>query len=218
MDSRSGVSDFSMERILSPQFGHKTSVMEFPPGDCLQRIQGGFSLDSGNIRPPAPVLVPVPVPVSSCLQYRGMSFGEALYPCGAGFHHTDFSIYPNLQQTAHVHFSSSQDSAGTEQFASHHGYHQAGMLAQSRQKARMRTVFTDSQTKRLEALFELTEYPAVEARAEVARSTGLSEETVRVWFKNRRARRKRQRSGSKVKSPSSPTRAGAETKFFTSFL
>lgn len=44
----------------------------------------------------------------------------------------------------------------------------------------MRTVFTDSQTKQLEALFELTDYPAVEVRAELARSTGLSEETVRV--------------------------------------
>lgn len=44
----------------------------------------------------------------------------------------------------------------------------------------MRTVFTDGQTKRLEALFGLTDYPTVEARADVARSTGLSEETVRV--------------------------------------
>lgn len=64
--------------------------------------------------------------------------------------------------------------------AGYHGYHQAGISAQSRQKARMRTVFTDGQTKQLEALFELTDYPAVQARAEVARSTGLSEETVRV--------------------------------------
>lgn len=66
--------------------------------------------------------------------------------------------------------------------AGYHGYHQAVVSAQPhlRQKSRMRTVFTDSQTKRLETLFELTDYPAAEARAEVARSTGLSEETVRV--------------------------------------
>lgn len=51
---------------------------------------------------------------------------------------------------------------------------------QPRQKARMRTVFTDAQTKQLEALFELTDYPTVEARAGVARSTGLGEETIRV--------------------------------------
>ncbi|XP_059188057.1 dharma [Centropristis striata] len=82
----------------------------------------------------------------------------------------------------------------------------------------MRTVFTDTQTKRLEALFELTDYPPVEARAEAARSTGLSEETVRVWFKNRRARRKRQRSGSKVKSQSPSPSTAAEKNLFTSYL
>lgn len=48
------------------------------------------------------------------------------------------------------------------------------------QKFRVRTVFTDSQIKQLEALFEITEYPAAETRAELARRTGLSEETVRV--------------------------------------
>lgn len=68
----------------------------------------------------------------------------------------------------------------------YHGYQQAEVCsqAQQRQRARMRTVFTDSQVKQLEALFELTDYPAVEARAEVARSTGLSEETVRVSAQN----------------------------------
>lgn len=39
-----------------------------------------------------------------------------------------------------------------------------------------------------------------------------------VWFKNRRARRKRQRSGSKVSSPSRPGSVWAERKLFTPFL
>ncbi|XP_067451938.1 dharma [Thunnus thynnus] len=207
----SRVSDFSIQRILSPQFGHKPPVMEFPPDGYLHGIPGGFSLDSRNLRPPAPQ-----VPVPDCLQYRGMSFGDAFYQYGAGFHHTDCSIYPNSGVYMHL----SPDSADPQSLAGHHGYHPTGLTAQSqqRQKARMRTVFTDSQTKQLEALFELTDYPAVEARAEVARSTGLNEETVRVWFKNRRARRKRQRSGSKVKSPSPSPTAGADKKFFTAFL
>ncbi|XP_042342818.1 dharma [Plectropomus leopardus] len=213
------MTDFSIERILSPQLGHKQpQLRDCPPGGCSHRIPAGFSLDSGNVGPPAPVLVPVPVP--GCLQYRGMSFGEAFYPLGAGFHHSDFSsFYPNLQQSAHLRFSG-QDSADAQQVAGYHGYHHAGLPAQpqSRQKARMRTVFTDTQTKRLEALFELNQYPAVEARAEVARSTGLSEETVRVWFKNRRARTKRQRSGSKVKSPSPPPTEPADKKFLSSIL
>ncbi|XP_070685407.1 dharma [Pempheris klunzingeri] len=207
------VSDFSIERIL----GHKPEVMEVTPDGYLRGIPGGFSLDSGSLRDPAPLPVPVPVPVpAGCLQYRGMHFGEApFYP--HGFHPDFSSVYPN--SGVYVHFSS-QDPADAQSLAGYHGYHQAGVSAQSqlRQKSRMRTVFTDSQTKRLEALFELTDYPAVEARAEVARSTGLSEETVRVWFKNRRARRKRQRSGSKVKSPSPQRGAGAEKMLFTSFL
>lgn len=48
----------------------------------------------------------------------------------------------------------------------------------------MRTVFTDAQVKQLEALFDLTDYPPAEARAELARSSGLSEETVRVRLRD----------------------------------
>uniref|UniRef100_A0AAQ4P1P2 Dharma n=1 Tax=Gasterosteus aculeatus aculeatus TaxID=481459 RepID=A0AAQ4P1P2_GASAC len=190
-------SDFSIERILSPQLGPKPPVMEFSPDGPLQEIPAGFGGDSGNIWPRAPVQLPG----AYCLQHRGMRFGEDFYPYGAGFHHTHFSsMYPHPGQ-----------------WPGHSGLHRLGGSAQShlRQKARMRTVFTDSQTKRLESLFEITDYPATEARAEVARSTGLSEETVRVWFKNRRARRKR---GSKVKPSSPPRSAGEENKFFTSFL
>ncbi|KAF3693383.1 Homeobox protein goosecoid isoform B [Channa argus] len=200
----SRVSDFSIERILSPQLGHKPQVMEVPPDGYLQGIPGGFSLDFGNLRPPALV------PVSGCLQYRGMSFGEACYPYRTGFHRTDFSgLCPNSGVCLRF---SSNDPADVQPLPGYHGGHQAAVSAQSlhRQKARMRTVFTDGQTKQLEALFELTDYPTAEVRAEVARRTGLNEETVRVWFKNRRARRKR--SSSSVKAPSSPPSAGAEMR------
>ncbi|KAK9517654.1 hypothetical protein VZT92_023003 [Zoarces viviparus] len=84
---------------------------------------------------------------------------------------------------------------------------QVTMSAQSPpyQRARMRTIFTVSQIKQLESLFKVTEYPTTEACTELARSFGLSETPVRVWFQNCRAKRKRRRSGSKVKS-SSPAR------------
>ncbi|KAG7256758.1 hypothetical protein CRUP_025648 [Coryphaenoides rupestris] len=61
------------------------------------------------------------------------------------------------------------------------------------QVSRVRTVFTGSQTAELERLFRCTEYPPAAARAALAQNTRLPEET--VWFKNRRARRKRQRTG-----------------------
>uniref|UniRef100_A0AAY5LA02 Homeobox domain-containing protein n=1 Tax=Esox lucius TaxID=8010 RepID=A0AAY5LA02_ESOLU len=74
-----------------------------------------------------------------------------------------------------------------------------------RNRGRLRTVFTDSQTKELEQLFDITDYPGVEARAELARNASLTEEIVRVWFKNRRARRKKQKSGTKAHSPFTAT-------------
>ncbi len=49
-----------------------------------------------------------------------------------------------------------------------------------RQRSRIRTVFTENQTETLERLFEITDYPSAETRAELAKNTGLSEETVRV--------------------------------------
>lgn len=104
----SRVSDFSIERILSPQLGHKPHVMEVPPDGYLQGIPGGFSLDFGNLRAPAPL--PVPVPVPGCLQYRGVGLGEACYPHGAAFHRADFYANAGLC----VHFSGT-DSAGTFQ-------------------------------------------------------------------------------------------------------
>nr|ACI62769.1 dharma [Carassius auratus] len=70
-------------------------------------------------------------------------------------------------------------------------YHYHQTVAQ-RQRSRIRTVFTDNLTEQLERLFAITDYPSAETRAELSKNTGLSEETVRVWFKNRRARRKRQ--------------------------
>ncbi|KAM3616348.1 uncharacterized protein V6R79_016470 [Siganus canaliculatus] len=218
----------SIERILSPQLGPRPPLLSLlSPDGYLQGLPGGFTLDSGHPRPPVPVQVPVPVP--GCLQYRGLDFGEPFYPCGvylppdsAGQFQLHLEPDPSLgnQLLKLVHLR-----PDSRQVSGFHGYQQGGVpCAQAqllRQKPRMRTVFTDGQTKRLEALFALTDYPAVEARAELARSAGLSEETVRVWFKNRRARRKRQRSGSKVTPPSPPSPpppGGAETRVFASVL
>lgn len=99
------MSDFSIERILSPQLGHKPPVMDFPADEYLQ---GRLNLEAGNLRPPVPVAVAVPL--SGCLQYQSMGFGEVFHPCGAGLHRTDFTgFYPN--SGVFVHFSG-RDSAG----------------------------------------------------------------------------------------------------------
>ncbi|KAM9820384.1 homeobox protein goosecoid-2-like [Neosynchiropus ocellatus] len=73
-----------------------------------------------------------------------------------------------------------------------YGIRDAGGSAQAQHSQRLRTVFTESQTRQLEALFHTDNYPTVEVRTHLATRIGLSVENVRVWFKNRRARRKRQ--------------------------
>ncbi|MEQ2197078.1 hypothetical protein XENOCAPTIV_022525 [Xenoophorus captivus] len=241
----SRMSDFSIERILSPQLGRKQ--LEPVPDGYLWGVQGGFNLKSASSWAPAPVPVmfPVPVPVHCCLQYRGMCFGDGFCPCSPAFHHHHAEISfcshwsPNTAGGSGPPHVSSESVLSENRLlktkyllfffvlipdvsdATQSGYQQPGGPLQCRQKARMRTVFTDSQTKQLEALFELTDYPDLEARTELARTSGLSEETVRVWFKNRRARRKRQRSRSKVRSPCpspSDIAASSERKTYSSFL
>ncbi|KAM6912179.1 homeobox protein goosecoid [Xenentodon cancila] len=71
---------------------------------------------------------------------------------------------------------------------------------QSRRKRRHRTIFTDEQLEALEGLFSQTKYPDVGAREQLARKVHLREEKVEVWFKNRRAKWRRQKRSSSEES------------------
>uniref|UniRef100_A0A2K6V2V7 Rhox homeobox family member 1 n=1 Tax=Saimiri boliviensis boliviensis TaxID=39432 RepID=A0A2K6V2V7_SAIBB len=52
--------------------------------------------------------------------------------------------------------------------------------------------FTPLQVQELENIFEFTQYPDVFLRRELAHAIGVSEEKVRIWFKNKRARYRQQ--------------------------
>ncbi|XP_012331731.2 rhox homeobox family member 1 [Aotus nancymaae] len=52
--------------------------------------------------------------------------------------------------------------------------------------------FTRLQVQELESVFEFTQYPDVPTRRELADAIGVPENKVRVWFKNKRARCRRQ--------------------------
>ena len=62
----------------------------------------------------------------------------------------------------------------------------------AKRRRRHRTVFTDKQLSSLETLFRTTQYPDVATRERLARMLDLDEERVEVWFKNRRAKFRRQ--------------------------
>ncbi|XP_020563647.1 homeobox protein goosecoid-2-like isoform X2 [Oryzias latipes] len=180
MDARA-LSDFSIEHLLSPEVGSRPQVED----TCLE---GPLRPTPGGPCPWAPAPVPMLVPVPVCLQYRGFTM-DRFCPCRAGLHHPNFpGFIPSCALFQHFVQNRAE--------APHHSQEPQ----QPRQKARMRTVFTEAQSRQLEALFQVTDYPTAEARAELSARTGLTEETIRVWFKNRRARRKRQRSASKVRS------------------
>lgn len=88
----SRLSDFSIERILSPQLGHSRAEP--------QQLHGRLAADPGGPRAPPP-------PPPPLLRYRGLSFEE---PCFQYFHHPDFSFYST--SGVHLHLSSQQEAPG----------------------------------------------------------------------------------------------------------
>lgn len=235
---------FSIDSILSGAGSHgckDTALVHaaplpgYPPGDSLCAATEYLGLYSPSVvqqPPPPPPLTPPHPGLAVGASRIGYNYyylpGTPRVPC--------CSAVSNCQpiNTRHCSCLTSGLEGAASAYLSPVGpqvlpYVSLGALSRSelqllnqlhcRRKRRHRTIFTDEQLEALENLFQETKYPDVGTREQLARRVHLREEKVEVWFKNRRAKWRRQKRSSSEESDSQkwiktskPTPAGKDLR------
>ncbi|XP_051875717.1 homeobox protein goosecoid [Pristis pectinata] len=191
---------FSIDNILSGARSHckDSATLHGAPlqaypgmaGDTVCANGEYLGLYSPAVAPPPPPPPPAPTPQHPSLAVGGPRMGYNYY------------YVPGLEGAASAYLSPVAPQVLP--------YVSLGALSRTelqllnqlhcRRKRRHRTIFTDEQLEALENLFQETKYPDVGTREQLARRVHLREEKVEVWFKNRRAKWRRQKRSSSEES------------------